>query len=158
MKYRMKHETYKGKSVLIAGLESREPLDFNFPFPKSFLALAVYRARNSPHAKPFKMGSVIFKRAKIISSGFNSYNDSVITKLSPCFYKYPGAIHAEMDSILRAKEAVCGCSMLVVRINGKGNFRMAKPCYYCQDLLHHVKIKKVFYSNGKETIFDSIVM
>ena len=65
-----------------------------------------------------RVGAVIFKKNKIISSGHN-YSQRSVKKLHPRFQKWPGAIHAEVDSIIKAKTDLKGYDMLVIRINKK---------------------------------------
>jgi hypothetical protein len=36
--------------------------------------------------------------------------------------------------------------MLVVRLNAKGELRLARPCKRCSEFIQHVGIKKVIYS------------
>lgn len=91
------------------------------------------------------MGAVIFDKNRIVSKGHN-YCERSVKKLHPMYQKYPGSIHAEVDSIIKAKRDVKGLSMLVIRINKKEQFRLAKPCIRCMKYIKYVGIKKVFYS------------
>jgi len=56
--------------------------------------------------------------------------------------------HAEMNVIHGIpRDVISKCSMLVVRIDKKGNLKSAKPCIACATALYDSGIKKVFYSN-----------
>jgi len=92
-----------------------------------------------------KIGAVIFKRNTIISKGYNQV-ETVRKHLHPKFQQWPGSIHAEVDAIIKAKQNLKGCEILIIRVNNDNQFRLAKPCEYCQMYLEYVKIKKIYYS------------
>ena len=100
-------------------------------------------AKKSTHR--FKVGAVIFNKKKIISSGHNFGRRSV-RSLLPSFQKRKNSVHAEVDSIIKAKTDLKGMSMLVVRVNSTGNLALAKPCDHCMTYIKHVELKDVYYS------------
>ena len=70
--------------------------------------------------------------------------------------------HAEMNVIHGIpRDVINRCSLLVVRIDKKGNLKSAKPCLACVNVLHDSGIKKVFYSSYSGEIikldFDELV-
>lgn len=92
-----------------------------------------------------RMGCVLFNKKRIISKGRN-YPLRGAKSLHPTFQKFPYSIHAEADAILRAKKDLKGVSLLVVRINKRNQFLLAKPCVKCMAYIKHTGIKRVFYS------------
>jgi len=113
------------------------------------LKRAIEETENSDHPL-YRMGSVIFKGSRIISSGHNSFRCSGI----PITYKrFPHTLHAEQAAILGINwDRLRGSSILVVRINQSGNFSLAFPCKYCLESIIYVGIKNIFYSNRKGEI------
>jgi len=119
----------------------------------SITNLCVQEAKKSTYA--YKIGAVIFKNNKIISRGHN-YAQKSIKKINPKFQKWKGSVHAEVDAIIKAKTCLKGKDMLVVRINKKNQFRLAKPCNFCMMYLRHVGIRKVYYSISEYPYFEVI--
>lgn len=112
---------------------------------KSILDLAVNMAMRSNYNH--RLGAVIFHGKKIISVGWNQIN-TCRKKLHPKYQNYSGNLHAEVDAILNARCDLTGTSILVIRINKKGELRLAKPCSLCLLYLERVGIKKIYYSTG----------
>jgi len=92
-----------------------------------------------------KVGAVIFNKKTIISSGHN-YKERSAKNLHRKYQNYDYSIHAEVDAILHARCDLKGSSILVVRINNNGEYRLAKPCKYCMMYINHVGIKNIYYS------------
>lgn len=92
------------------------------------------------------MGSVIFDKRYIISSGHN-YPSKSLKHFHPKFARWKGSVHAEVDAIIRARRDIKGCSLLIIRLLNTG-LGMAKPCDQCFAYLSHVGIKNVYYSNN----------
>jgi len=107
-----------------------------------YIKLAINESRKSNYKA--KLGSIIFYKKKIISIGHNSLRNH--KKLHPKYQEWKGSIHAEIDSILKAKKNLRGCTMLVIRINKNDELRMAKPCKKCMKYIRDVGIKKIIYS------------
>lgn len=91
------------------------------------------------------VGAVIFNKGKFVSSGHN-YKNRSIKSHHPKYRKTKYSIHAEVDAIIRARTDLKGKSLLVIRINRKGEFRLSKPCKWCFQYMKHVGIKACFYS------------
>lgn len=111
-----------------------------------FLDLAVKEALKVD--KQFRVGAVIFKGKRVISRGRNFYQRGS-KRLNPKFSPWPGSIHAEVDSILKARRDLKGCSIIVVRLGRNDQLRIAKPCKYCKMYLDHVGIKDIYYTINK---------
>ena len=107
------------------------------------LKLAIEEAEKSDHPI-YKMGSVIFKGSRIISSGRNQFRSSNI----PCKYKRrQHTLHAEQDAVRGVDwDKLNGTSVLVVRLNTSGKFSLAFPCKYCLETLKYVRMKWVYYT------------
>ena len=99
----------------------------------------------------FRMGSIIFDKKNIISSGHNCSFRSA-KHLHPNFQKRKNSIHAEVDAIIKARTNIKGFSLIVVRLSAKGKLTLAKPCNHCMMYIEYVGIKNVFYSNKKGEI------
>ena len=110
---------------------------------KKLIDLAIDTAKKSTHH--YRVGCVIFDKKRIISTGYNSSLKSA-KKLHPKFQKWEFSVHAEAAAILNARTDLSKCSMLVIRINNDNQFRLAKPCRWCEAYIRYVDIKKVFYS------------
>lgn len=110
------------------------------------LKLAIEEAESVKYR--FRVGAVIFKGSRILGSGHNGIRSS---RIHPLHKNYNNSLHAEQDAILNIKDwsILKGCSILVIKISKtKGIFSMARPCTMCQELLKHVGIKTMYYSNG----------
>lgn len=110
----------------------------------NLIKLATQEAEKSDYR--IRMGAIIFNKKKIVAKGHNHTN-SLSRKLRPEFQEWPESIHAEVDVILRAKRDLRDCDILVLRVNNKGEFKIAKPCDHCMALIAHVGIKNVYFSN-----------
>jgi deoxycytidylate deaminase len=90
-------------------------------------------------------GCVIFKNSKIISTGFNEIRHC--WKLDRKYKKWVNSLHAEQKAIIFSETSLRRCSLLVVRINKKGNLVNSKPCKLCIGFITDVGISKVYYSD-----------
>lgn len=114
------------------------------------LKLALEEAEASTYK--VRIGAVIFKGSRILASGHNGIRSS---RIHPLHKHYKNALHAEQDAILKIKDwsTLKGCSILVIKVSKtKGNLSMARPCEMCQQLLNHVGIKTMYFSNNKGEI------
>ncbi|MCK9429360.1 MAG: deaminase [Candidatus Omnitrophica bacterium] len=111
----------------------------------SLLKQAIIEARRSTYK--MQVGCVIFDKNKIISRGHNTAQRSVKHLLKK-YQRYPNSIHAEVAAILNAKRDIKGMSLLVVRINAKGQLVLSKPCPNCFSYITFVKIKKIYFSTN----------
>lgn len=109
--------------------------------------LAIEEAKKSEHKH--RIGAVIFKGKRIISSAHNSVRSNKIP------YQFKGwleSLHAECHAIIKAKRDLKGYSIIVIRLNKKNEPIMSKPCNFCEDFINYVGIKEVFWSNNKGDI------
>lgn len=116
------------------------------------LKLALEEAESSTYR--FRVGAVVFKGSRILASGHNGIRSS---RIHPLHKNYNNALHAEQDAILNVKDwsTLKGCSILVVKVSkAKGTISMAKPCPMCQQLLRHVGIKTMYFSNENGEIIS----
>jgi len=97
----------------------------------------------------FKLGSVIMRKGKILSSGCNQR-----FKTHP-YCKYNGAdhnrnLHAELVSIFRIKnkEILRGATLLVYREHKNGTLANSRPCPMCMNEIKRWGIKKVIYTTN----------
>lgn len=91
-----------------------------------------------------KVGAVIFKGKKIISSG---HNGSRHCRIHPKYQDYPNSLHAEQDALIGMDwNSVRGCHLIVIRVNPSGKLAESRPCNKCYELLKYVGIKKIYYS------------
>jgi len=114
----------------------------------NILKTAIKEAYKSNHRQ--RHGCVIFKGSKIISVGFNEIR--YCSRLDEKYKKWINSLHAEQKTILFSDCSLKRCSLLVVRINRKGNLRNSKPCRVCMGLIKDVGISKVYYSNDFEGV------
>jgi deoxycytidylate deaminase len=98
---------------------------------------AVEEAKKSEHI--FRMGAVVFNKKSIISRGHNYPNKSV-KHLHPRYFRWPYSVHAEIDTIIKARTDVKGMSLLVIRINKVGNLLYSYPCKKCLTYILHCGI------------------
>ena len=110
---------------------------------QSLINLAIEEANKGDHRQ--KVGCVLFDKKVILSKGHNTSQKSS-RKLHPKFQRWPHSVHAEVDSILKARKDLKGSSLLVIRVNSKQQFRLSKPCLNCMKYIEYVGIKKIFYS------------
>lgn len=93
------------------------------------------------HSNIFKLGAVVFKGKRVISTANNC------GKTHPVWGSGPfSSLHAEGRAIMKAINAgfdLNGASIIVYR----KNHLLAKPCEDCQKLLKKVGIKEVIYSS-----------
>lgn len=113
-------------------------------------AKGLNRARKEAGKSTFsraRMGAVITKGGRIISSGCNQ------TRYS----KYAArnqfeSIHAEEAAIIQilrrpnGLQLLAGATIFITRIKKDGSTGLAKPCEQCQGLIDAVGIKKIIFT------------
>ena len=117
--------------------------------------LALASAEKSSYF-PFRLGAVLFKGKRILSSGYNQVRSHRL--LTSKYYTFTNSLHAEMNTIFQAGLDNCqGCSIFVIRLNLSDCIRYARPCDECMQLIKHVGIKNIYYSgrNG-EICFERV--
>jgi deoxycytidylate deaminase len=111
--------------------------------PVGILNKAIKTAESSNYY-PYKIGVVIFKSDRIISTGKNNIRSC--KKLKDKYKVWKESLHAEQDAIINAKRDLNGFSMLIIRIKD-GKLFMAKPCDMCMGFIKFVGIKYIYYSD-----------
>lgn len=87
------------------------------------------------------------KKGRILSLGTNSYvkthpRQAELCNLVGLAKKH--FLHAEIAAIVKAREVPY--KIVVIRVNNKGELRMAKPCLICQEAIKQAGIKLMEYS------------
>lgn len=100
-------------------------------------------ALQSPFLK-HRVGCVILKGKRVLSTGFNSIRYNRETRLS--------TLHSEAAAITKMVKAkrlseLVGATMYVTRYTKAGTISCAKPCPTCMELIQAVGIKKVYYTD-----------
>ena len=98
-----------------------------------------------------KIGAVIFHRKGIISTGFN-YPERSLKRFTRFFMVHPTSVHAEVAAIINSRQNIKGRSIFVLRLNKKGEMRLAKPCNYCMGYINFVGLKSIYFSTNNQTI------
>ena len=99
----------------------------------------------------FRVGAVVFKGDRIISSGHNGVRSSSIHNK---YKNHINSLHAEQAAVMGVNWKVLnGYSILVIKISKKNKFLSnAKPCNMCRKLLTTIGIRKIYYSDDKGQI------
>lgn len=98
-----------------------------------------------------KIGVVIVKGNKILSTGFNKLKTH---PLSPHPFK---SCHAEFMAIkLLSSENLKGSSIYIFRQTKLGKLALAKPCASCRDLISNSGIKKLYYTTDLGVKYERI--
>ena len=90
-------------------------------------------------------GAVIIYRGKIIGKGFNKMCVPNINKVNTY------SVHAEVDAINDAlrktsRENLRKSTLIVVRVNNKGEIVKSDPCQNCRNYITQHGIKIAYYS------------
>lgn len=97
-----------------------------------------------------KVGCVIFKGKRIISSGHNGNRSC---RIHPKYQDYPNSLHAEQDALIGMDwNSLRKCNILVLRLCPSGKLAESRPCSKCFSLLKYVGIKNIYYSTRSGTI------
>ena len=91
----------------------------------------------------YKLGAIIFNN-KNFATGFNrKFSVHCKTKITPF------SIHAEEMAIIKANRFSAfnfqNSTLIIVRINKKGNYQKSYPCQNCQSLIQKYQIKTIYY-------------
>jgi deoxycytidylate deaminase len=104
--------------------------------------------------KQHRLGAVIVKGSRVLSTGFNKYGyDS--------FSRKP-TMHAEASAVLKLLKQrrladLAGAEIYVTRYTKGGRVGLARPCADCLQLLRSSGISKIHYTtNTGNTISESI--
>lgn len=119
----------------------------------TLLKLAKNEAEKSTYKQ--RMGAIIFDNNRILSRGYNVACRSVL-HCNPIYRRFKTSLHAELAAVINAKRDISNCSIVVVRINKAGEFRLAKPCNHCVSYMNYVGIKEIYFSISEDPWFDTI--
>lgn len=94
--------------------------------------------------KQHRLGAVIVKGGRVLSTGFNKYGYTKELKFS--------TIHAEEMAIVKClkkgwQHHLVGSSLFVTRFTHGGAVGISKPCLRCASLLTAVGIRNVHYND-----------
>lgn len=104
----------------------------------------------------YKLGAVLCKQHKIISSGCNSdtVTDPIQSRLDTerhgCYC--PGKLHAETSTLLpfiKKRIDISGSELYIARVTKAGSYGMARPCPSCMKLIKQCGIKKIYYTTNE---------
>ena len=127
-----------------------------------WIELAIKEARKSTYKTgndiPVQVGAVVFNKKQYISSGHNYGCRSLSKSHNALYRKFSHSVHAEIDAIIRAHTNLNGASILVVRLNRNGEFRLAKPCEHCMAYIEHVGIRNVFYTTSVSPTIEHLTI
>lgn len=107
----------------------------------------------SQHSK-WKVGAAIFKKGRMVASGFNHQHKS-----HPIMNEVDGdkMIHAELDAIIKVRHLdLSQCVMVVFRTKKDGSLGMSRPCPACQQILKSFGIKKVMYTTAQSWAMENL--
>lgn len=104
--------------------------------------IASKQAKKSQH-RQHKLGAVIVKGGRILSTGYNSLRPSLELKTE--------TLHAEAAAVLKLLKArrladLSGAEMYVTRFTRGGRVGLACPCSDCRALLTSVGVRRVYYT------------
>lgn len=108
---------------------------------------------NKSQCNRYKVGAVVFKSSKILSSGHNSIR--TCSMIRPKFKQWKESLHAEQAAIIQLDwSKTKNTSILILRCNNKKNstLSLARPCKICMDLIKHIGMKDLYYSNRQGEI------
>lgn len=116
-----------------------------------YIKTAISEAEKSSHRQ--RLGAVIFKGKVEISKGYN-HSERSVRSFNRKFIRWPFSIHAELAAICSARTDLKGCSILVVRLNRKGELRYAKPCAHCLAYINFVLLRHVYFSTSEGKVIE----
>lgn len=95
-----------------------------------------------------KVGAVVFSGKRILGSGHNGIRST--STIHNKYKNYINSLHAEQDALRNLNwTKLKGSSILILRtsktLNVLGN---AKPCPMCLELLKHIGIRNIYYSDA----------
>lgn len=114
--------------------------------------LLVYANKNFNGQPYFVAAAALDKKGRIIAIGQNSY-----VKSHPLMRRYglnkdQIFLHAEVSALVKTRRKAH--TLVVARVNKKGNFAMAKPCKVCQLAINSAKLEHVYYTNKEGNLIE----
>lgn len=107
----------------------------------SYIRLASRLAENSDCHH--RHGAVIVKGGRVMATGFNRWRQPIenVSNFNPDW----SSIHAEESALSKAGD-LKGATMIIVRINRRGEHRTSKPCDKCMERIERAGIKAITYT------------
>jgi deoxycytidylate deaminase len=103
---------------------------------------AAIREANKSNSPNFRVGAAAYRKGRIIAVGHNEF-----VKTAQGTLNRSRKIHAEFAL---SKTDLSGATILVVRLSGGGQVKMARPCVHCESILGNVK--QVLYTDGHSRV------
>lgn len=96
----------------------------------------------------YRLGAVVVKGSRVLSTGFNDCSYNGITKT-----RTTHAEEAAITKLLRARRFsdLVGSDLYVLRITKGGRTALSKPCDRCMHLIRSVGIRTVHYTTDSGT-------
>ena len=115
------------------------------PITSGVIKLCLLESEKSNYR--FKIGAVVFKGNRILSSGHNEIRS--VRYINNRYKTYLNTLHAEQAALLHLDwNRLKNASICIIRATQNGVLGNAKPCSLCQKLLAHIGIRNIYYSNG----------
>ena len=95
-----------------------------------------------------KVGCVLLKKGRIVVAATNVEGKThpLQTRLANMVGEpYRVSLHAEIRALIKNKRNGCD-TLLVCRVNKRGEFMMSKPCQVCQQAIRESGVKNVYYT------------
>lgn len=113
---------------------------------RNFLNLAAKVASSSDMRR--RHGAVVVKSGRVLSVGINKFRNhpqqTAVDRI-----KNDCSVHAEIDAISRCDPR--GAAIFVARVNNAGIVKYSRPCDQCQKELEAAGIKKIIWSNERDS-------
>lgn len=119
------------------------------PITSGVIKLCLLESEKSNYR--FKIGAVVFKGSRILSSGHNEIRS--VRYINNRYKTYLNSLHAEQAALLHLDwNRLKNASICIIRATQNGTLGNAFPCPICMGLIQHVKIKTIWYSNADGNI------
>ena len=124
------------------------------PITSGIIKLCLLESEKSNYR--FKIGAVVFKGSRILSSGHNEIRS--VRYINNRYKTYLNTLHAEQAALLHLDwNRLKNASICIIRATQNGVLGNAKPCPMCMGLIQHVKIKTIWYSDADGNIVSTKV-
>ena len=98
-----------------------------------------------------KHGAIIFKGSRVLGVGVNRFKNHPAIVSSPSL---ESSVHAEIAAIKALGSETKGATIVIARVNNKGEQMMSHPCDSCMKEIQKVGIKRVLYTIDKRIDFN----
>lgn len=99
-----------------------------------------------------RIGAVIIKHGKVMSTGFNTNS----THPLPQKYFQFGSVHAETSAVLKCKnkDNLIDSDIYIFRMSAKGAPALAKPCNTCVKVLTEYGVRRAYWTTNVFPFWD----